>query len=340
MDNTATGENMTKVSGFQVPSSLRPTRERVGLIVDGANAAAAVKTIAAAEAAGVLQIWMIQSPWSPDILTTFAAAATKTSTVRLGTSIVPTYPRHPLVLAQQALALYDIAPGRLRLGIGPSHKAIIEGTYGLPQTTPLAHLREYVNVLRAALWEAKVDHHGQFFNVIVTLPRTAQIPVLISTLGKKAFQLAGQIADGALSWVCPVPYLLRVGIPTLRTSAAAAAAEVGRSAPPPLVAHVSVALSEDRGSVLAAGHQMLDFYAKLPFYAKMFSDAGFPLTSDQTSVPDALVDSLVISGNEATVAARFTELLAAGLDELNVALVPITDAGDEQSRLMNLIGQL
>ena len=85
---------------------------------------------------------------------------------------------------------------------------------------------------------------------------------------------------------------------------------------------------------------MLDFYAKLPFYAKMFADAGFPLTSDQTSVPDALVDSLVISGNEATVAARFTELLAAGLDELNVALVPVTDAGDEQSRLMHLIGQL
>jgi len=334
MDNTARGENVTKDSGFQVPSSLRPTRERVGLVVDGTNAAAAVKTIAAAEAAGVRQIWMVQSPWSPDALTTFAAAATKTSTIRLGTSIVPTYPRHPLVLAQQALSLYDIAPGRLRLGIGPSHKAIIEGIYGLPQTTPLAHLREYMEVLRAALWEAKVDHHGHFYNAIVTFPRTSQIPVLISTLGKKAFQLAGEIADGALSWMCPVSYLLRTAIPALH----AAAAAVGRSAPP-LVAHISVALTEDRGSVLAAGHQMLDFYAKLPFYAKMFSDAGFPLTSDQM-VPDALVDSLVISGNEATVAARFTELLAAGLDELNVALVPIIDAGDEQLRLMHLIGQL
>lgn len=334
MDNTATGENVTKDSGFQVPSSLRPTRERIGLIVDGTNAAAAVNTIAAAEAAGVRQIWMGQHPWSPDILTTFAAA-TKTSTVRLGTSIVPTYPRHPLVLAQQALALYDIAPGRLCLGIGPSHKAIIEGIYGLAQTTPLAHVREYVKVLRAALWEAKVDHHGQFFNVIVTFPRTAQIPVLISTLGKKAFQLAGEIADGALSWMCPVPYLLRTGIPALRTAAAAN----GRSAPP-LVAHVMVALSQDRHSVLATGHQLLDTLANLPFYTKMFAEAGFPLTAGQTSVPDALVDSLVISGNEATVAARFTELLAAGLDELNVALVPITDAGDEQSRLMHLIGQL
>jgi alkanesulfonate monooxygenase SsuD/methylene tetrahydromethanopterin reductase-like flavin-dependent oxidoreductase (luciferase family) len=78
-----------------------------------------------------------------------------------------------------------------------------------------------VSVLRAALWEGNVDHHGHFFNVIATLPRTAQIPVLISTLGKKAFQLAGEIADGALSSVCPVTYLIRTGIPTLRTAAAA-----------------------------------------------------------------------------------------------------------------------
>ena len=85
---------------------------------------------------------------------------------------------------------------------------------------------------------------------------------------------------------------------------------------PPLVAHVSVALKRGSAYVLVAGHRYLDFYAKLPFYANMFSDAGFQVTTDQT-VHDALVDSLVISGNEATVTARFTELLAAGLDELN-----------------------
>jgi len=310
------------------------TRSHVGLVVDGSNAAAAAKTIAAAEAAGVEQIWMGQPPTWPDTMTTLAAAATKTSTICLGTSVVPTYPRHPLVLAQQALSLYDIAPGRLRLGIGPSHQAIIEGIYGLPQTTPLDHLREYVKVLRNALWEGRVDHHGHFFNVKVMLPRKAQIPVLISTLGKKAFQLAGEIADGALSWVCPVPYLLHTGIPALRTAAAAN----GRSAPP-LVAYVSVALSQDRHSVLAAGHQLFDMYAKLPFYAKMFSDAGFPLTANQSN-SDALVDSLVISGNKATVAAKFTELLAAGLDELMVSLVPIKDTVDELTRLMNLIGQI
>ena len=101
----------------------------------------------------------------------------------LGTSIVPTYPRHPLVLAQQALALDDIAPGRLRLGIGPSHGFIIEDMYGLQYRTPLTHLREYVEILRASLWEGKVNHHGYFYNVVATLPRTPQIPFLFRLWG-------------------------------------------------------------------------------------------------------------------------------------------------------------
>ena len=83
------------------------TAERVGLVIDGTNASDAVKTIAAAEAAGVRQIWMTQTPFWPDTLTTLAAAAAKTSAIHLGTSIVPTYPRHPLVMAQQALSSVD-----------------------------------------------------------------------------------------------------------------------------------------------------------------------------------------------------------------------------------------
>ena len=326
---------MTKDSDLQVSPSRRPTRDRIGLIVNGTNAAAAIKTIAAAETAGVQQIWMTNTPWFPDVLTTLAAAAIKTSIVRLGTAIIPTYPRHPVVLAQEVLALHDIAPGRLRLGIGPSHRAIVEDIYGLPQTTPLVHLREYAKVLHSILWDGKVDHHGEFFNVVVEFPRTAQIPVLISTLGKKAFQLAGEIADGALSWMCPVPYLLHTGIPLLRKAATAS----GRSNTPPLVAHVPVTLSQDRDSVMAAGHKLFEMYSKLPFYAKMFADAGFPLTSDK-KVTDEFVNNMIISGNEDTVATSLTKLLDAGLDELMVSLVPVVDEKYEQTQLMRLIGQL
>ena len=326
---------MTKDSNLQVFPSRRPISECVGLIVNGTNAAATIKTIVAAETAGVKQIWMVQPPWSPDVLTTLAAAAIKTSIVRLGTSIIPTYPRHPVVLAQQVLALHDIAPDRLRLGIGPSHRAIVEDIYGLPQTTPLVHLREYVKVLQSILRVGRVDHHGEFYNIVIEFPRTAQIPVLISTLGKKAFQLAGEIADGALSWMCPVPYLLHTGIPLLHKAATANR----RSKFPPFVAHVSVALSQDSDSVRVAGHKMFDMYSKFPFYVKMFADAGFPLTSNE-KVTDDLVNNIIISGNEDAVAASLTKLMAAGLDELMVSLVPVVDEKYEQTQLMRLIGQM
>jgi hypothetical protein len=112
-----------------------------------------------------------------------------------------------------------------------------------------------------------------------------------------------------------------------------------RQSAPPLVAPIPVAISQDRDSVLAAGHQLLDIYTKLPFYAKMFADAGFPLTASQI-ISDSLVDSLIVSGNEDAMAAQFTELLTAGLDELIVTLVPIRDTVDEFTQLMHLIGQL
>jgi alkanesulfonate monooxygenase SsuD/methylene tetrahydromethanopterin reductase-like flavin-dependent oxidoreductase (luciferase family) len=82
-----------------------------------------------------------------------------------------------------------------------------------------------VEVLRAVLWEGKVNHHGEFFNVVVTPGglitslNTARLPILVSALGEKAFQLAGEIADGALSWLCPIPYLLNTGLPALRKGA-------------------------------------------------------------------------------------------------------------------------
>jgi alkanesulfonate monooxygenase SsuD/methylene tetrahydromethanopterin reductase-like flavin-dependent oxidoreductase (luciferase family) len=278
---------------------------------------------------------MTQTTPAPDTLSIFAAAAVQTNNIRIGTAIVPTYPRHPLALAQQALTISDLAPERLRLGVGPSHRPIIEGVYGIPMTSPLEHLREYVTALRAILWDGNIDHHGNFYTIKTKLSRTPRTPILISALREGAFHLAGEIANGAISWICPVPYLLNKALPALR----AGAAKSGRPAPP-LVAHIPVALSQDRQAVLAAGHQQISSrYARLPFYAKMFADAGFPVSPDGT-VPDALIENLVVSGDEATIAARLADLLATGLDELLVMLVSITDPDDEQARLMQLIGRL
>jgi len=315
-------------------SKPQTTRERVGLVVSGLDAAAAVAAIVEAEAEGVRLIWMTQSTPMPDTLGIFAAAGAKTSSVRIGTSVVPTFPRNPLALAQQVLTVSDLAPQRLRLGIGPSHRPIMEGVYGVPLTSPLEHLREYVSVLRAILWEGEIDHHGRFFNIHTKLTRTPRTPILISALRENAYRLAGEISDGAISWVCPVPYLVEKALPAMHEGAA----QSGRPVPP-LIAHIPVALSQDRQAVLLAARHRLSMYGKLPFYASMFANAGFPVSSDGT-MSDELFDSLVISGNEDTIRARIVDMLAQGLDELLVMPVVVSDAVGEQARLARLIGQL
>ncbi len=132
----------------------------------------------------------------------------------------------------------------------------------------------------------------------------------------------------------PVPYLLTTALPALRSGAD----RVGRAAPP-LVAHVLAAASTDRQAVLTATRRQIQRYGRLPFYRNMFADAGFPVATDGT-MPDDLINSLVISGDDAAIAARFNDLLSSGLDELLVLHVPTVDAGSERTRLMQVIGQL
>ncbi len=311
-----------------------PARERVGLAVARLDAVTLVKTMVAAEEAGVRQFWSTQSPLQADTLTTFAAAAVQTSTIRFGSAIIPTYPRHPLTMAAQALALNELAPGRLRLGLGSSHQPVIEGVYGMKLMKPLEYLREYVEIVRAALWHGTVQYQGAFFTVKGTLPDTAPLPVLISVLREHAFRLAGEIADGALTWLCPVPYLLQRGLPALRASAQ----EHGRPVPP-LIAHVLVAASEDHPAVINATRTQIQNYGKLPFYAAMFADAGYPVDANGT-MSDDLIGSLVISGNAATITGRVKELLASGLDELLVMPIIVQHQESELHHLMQLIGSL
>ncbi|HJT55351.1 MAG TPA: LLM class flavin-dependent oxidoreductase [Ktedonobacteraceae bacterium] len=311
-----------------------PLRERVGLTIQAADVAATINRIQEAEQAGIRQVWMTQSAGMLDTLTLFAAAAVETTRIRLGTSIVPIYPRHPLVMAQQAATIDALAPGRLRLGVGTSHRHIMENIYGLAMPSPLAYLREYVAVMRDVLWEGHVDHQGRFFQVVASIPRPAEIPLLISALGEKAFHLAGEIADGAISWVCPVPYLLDKALPALRSGAQA------RNRPaPPLVAHIPVAMSTDEAAAQAAATRRLSFYTKAPFYAHMFAEAGFPIGVDGTGVAP-LVKALVVAGDQAQVEQRLRELIASGLDELLLMLVPVADEASERRQLMEVIGTL
>jgi F420-dependent oxidoreductase-like protein len=309
---------------------------RAGLVIRRPTPAAVLAAIERAEAGGLDAVWSTVGGVAPDAVTLFAAAAVRTARITLGTSIVPTYPRHPAALASQALAIAGLAPGRFRLGIGPSHRPVIEGGFGIPMGTPLDHLREYLTVLRDLLWNGRTDVAGTYYTVRLALPPSLtppQTPLLISALRANAFRLTGEIADGAISWVCPVPYLVGTALPAMRAGAEAAHRSV-----PPLVGHVPVAMSADRPAVHAAARSQLGMYGRLPFYARMFADAGFPVGSDGV-MPDALLDSLVVAGTPATVRARLEEIQAAGVNELIVTHIPIADEDAEEAALISVLAE-
>jgi F420-dependent oxidoreductase-like protein len=307
---------------------------RAGLVIRRPTPAATLAAIEQAEERGVSAVWSTVGGAAPDAVTLFAAAAARTSDITLGSAIVPTYPRHPIVLASQALAIDGLAPGRFRLGIGPSHQATIEGMFGLRMGKPLDHLREYLTVLRGLLWEGKADFEGTYYRVHVQTPPTVtppKTPLPISALRAGAFRLAGEIADGAISWVCPVPYLVNTALPAMRAGAAAAGRPV-----PPLIGHVPVAIATDRAAVREAARAQLALYGRAPFYRNMFADAGYAIGADGV-LPDALLDELVVSGDAATVAARLADIQAMGVDELLVLLVPIRDAEAEEAELSAIL---
>lgn len=318
----------------------RPLRDRVGLYILSNQATGDILTaIREAEQAGIRQVWMGDMGWAnyADTLTIFAAAAAQTERIRLGTSIVAAYPRHPLVMARQVLALHDLAPGRIRLGIGPGGRAVIEGWHGLAQTSPQSYLKEYVEVLRGLLWEGIPSYQGNFFKGVFPSTRPIQVPLLISALGAKGFRLTGEIADGALSYLCPIPYLQQIALPALRAGAE------GKSRPTPLIiAHVMVALSTNEGAVQAKARQWIQFAIQsFEHYARLFAQIGWSaaVNGDEAQL-DALARTIVISGDEASVHSRLRELVASGLDELQLQLLPIANETSEQKRLLHLIGSL
>jgi F420-dependent oxidoreductase-like protein len=305
-----------------------------GLVIPRGSASDLIARVVQAERRGIATAWTTVGGPTADPVTAFAAVGAATGRIALGTAVTPTYPRHPITLAAQAIAINDLAPGRLRLGVGPSHKPNIEGAYGLPMGKPLAHLREYVTILRTLLWEGAVNFSGDYFTVKMALPAGVpppQIPVPISALRPNAFRLAGEIADGAISWVTPIDYLTQTALPELRAGAEA----MGRERPP-LIAHVPVIVSTDRAAARAAFRSQFPLYPKLPFYAAMFAEAGYPVTA-AGEMTDELVETLAVSGTPGEIRDRLEAIRARGIDELMISHVVVADEEAELAALSEIL---
>ena len=292
-----------------------------------------VDAVRRAEERGVDAVWLPQGGVSPDTMMLLSAAAMVTSRIKLGTSIIPTWPRAPIFIAQQVMALEGLAPGRFRLGIGPSTSAAMVPLYDVDYREPMSHLREYLTILRSFLHEGSVDFHGKFAGARARLRDTIDVPVMASALSPGAYRVCGEAADGAISWMSPWRYLRDTALPALREGAAAA----GRT-PPPLIAHVPVCLDTDPDVVRAATQDQVGAYGKFPVYQAMFRAAGYGDTAE--AYPQDLIDELVLSGNEGSVIERFAQMQREGVGEIMAHCIYVgTDRQAYLDRLFDLLAR-
>ncbi len=276
-----------------------------------------VQRVVDAEEAGFDSIWLAQI-FGPDALTVIALAGPRTERIEMATGVVPTYPRHPFVLAQQALTVQAAAGGRLCLGIGLSHQLVIEGMWGLSYEKPARHMREYLSVLRPLVDEGQVAFKGDVFRVAggLQVPGAQPFPVLIAGLAPMMLRIAGELADGTVTWMTGPKTIETHIVP--RISAAAEAA--GRPAPR-IGVSLPVAVTDEVEAARERAAQDFQMYGALPNYRRMLDIEGAKGPAD-----------VAIVGNEAEVERQIRGIASAGATEFVAAPYPV---GDDQDASMS-----
>jgi alkanesulfonate monooxygenase SsuD/methylene tetrahydromethanopterin reductase-like flavin-dependent oxidoreductase (luciferase family) len=262
-----------------------------------------------------------------DGLMTLAAYAAATSRIKLGTGVIPAFPRHPVALAYEAATLDEFSGGRLILGIGTSHRITMENWYGLDMSKPLTHLKEYVAVLKPLLREGKVKHEGEHYKVNFGFagyaPR-ADMPLHISGLSPNTCTFAGAECDGIILWACMPNYIRDVVTPAVRAGEKAAgraegSCEIVAAVPTALVDDVDVARNAFRGEFTT--------YMGLPFYRKAIDGAGFgdeiaafdaaladgDMDRARAAISDRMLEHFAAIGDARTIRAKIGEYRAAGV---------------------------
>ena len=259
----------------------------------------------AAREAGYHTFWTSQI-FGHDALTALALAGREVPDIELGTAVVPTYPRHPWVMAQQALTTQAAVGGRLCLGIGLSHQIVVESMWGLSYGKPVRHLREYLSVLMPLLEGQPVQFQGEEYRVQGALAAvgSSRPSVVVAALGPQMLRVTGTLADGTSTWCVGPKTLSELTIPTLRQ----AAADAGRPEPR-VVCALPVSVTDDVESARKRAAEVFAVYDTLPSYKTMMNREG--------------VDGpggLAIVGTEAEVRDQVANLQAIGVTDFNAGV--------------------
>jgi 5,10-methylenetetrahydromethanopterin reductase len=249
---------------------------------------------------GFASAWM-SNIFGLDALTTLAVAGSQVPGIELGTAVVPTYPRHPAALAQQALTVAAATSGRLTLGVGPSHKVVIEDMFGYDFSRPVQHTREYLSILRPLLHgePASVSSELLRANITLSIPVPVPVPLLVAALGPRMLRLAGELADGTVLWMTG-PATVRDHIVPAITAAAQAA---GRPSPR-VVCILPICVTSDPDAARAGAAKVFAIYGQLPSYRAMLDREGAAGPAD-----------VALVGDEAAVEAQLGRLAGAGVTD-------------------------
>jgi 5,10-methylenetetrahydromethanopterin reductase len=275
----------------------------IGTTISGSSVAAQIDATRAAADAGLHAVWASQI-FGLDALTSLAVVASEVPDIAVGNGVVPTYPRHPMMLAAQARTVQQVSGGRLHLGIGLSHQVVIEGMLGMSFDRPLRHMREYLSILVPLCRGEAADFSGETLTGRVALEVAADpVPVLVAALGEKMLRLAGAVADGTMTWMTGPRTIAEHVAPTIN----AAAAEAGRPAPRVIVS-LPVAVTDDVADARDKAARIFAIYGQLPSYQAMLEREGASGPGD-----------VAIVGDEATVRAAIEDLFAGGTTEFAAA---------------------
>jgi F420-dependent oxidoreductase-like protein len=229
-----------------------------------------VAEVKRAEADGFASFWQSQI-FGLDALNVLSVVSREVPRIELGTSVIPTYPRHPMMLAQQALTTNQASGGRLCLGIGLSHQVVIEGMLNMSFDKPVRHMKEYLSILMPLIHDRKVSFAGETLttHAELTINKAQSCDVVVAALGPQMLKLAAAMTQGTLTW-CTGPETLRtLTVPTIN----AAAEEFGKPNPR-VIAALPVCVTKDVAGAHARAAQVFAVYGQLPSYRAMLDHEG------------------------------------------------------------------
>jgi F420-dependent oxidoreductase-like protein len=289
-----------------------------------ADPAGFVEHALAAEAAGFSSYWLAEHPTGGfDALTVLTMIGQSVDRMELGTAIVPTYPRHPAILAGQALTTQAAIKSTLSLGIGMSHKVMM-AELGIHDDKPIRHLREYLDVLMPLIETGRVDVQGETLSARATVLSRPDAPpeVTVAALGPQALRVAAKYTAGTnLAWCGPTTIRDHI-VPTITDTAD----KEGRPAPR-IIATLPVCVTDDPDAARAKLTENTRVYTTLPSYQAMFEREGVETTGEFGMI-----------GSEDQVEKLLADLADTGLTDFGASEFGLNS--DDRARTRALLSRL